>query len=801
LILLGLVLALAPRARAGDDVAKHIDDLRAFAPETRRQAAEALGQLGPKATPVAIDALAEALSDYDALVRRAAATSLLAVGEPAVPALAKTLKAEATRARLAALTVLLTLGPQARAATADLAAALKDRDVEVRIYAATALEEIGPAAKDALPALVAAAGDTANVGDKLRSEPRGSVCEATLSAIKAIDPTALEQTAKAALPSLLTALKEGDENARRAAAIAVGELGPHGQPAVGELKRLLADKDGHRQAVALAALQLVGGEGHQVLLDLVRADKTPLEQRVGILRQLRWVRDVPPAAVDALRELVKDKHPRVRLAALGVLGGLGRRAKAAIPELVAALADQAILQEPTTDFQDDPYPAAWALARQGEGAVPALVVALGLKEPLVRFQAARALGYLGRRAAKAVPELKKGLEDKVDGVALECAWAMLRAGADPEEPLKVLDRYLQHKDAALRWDAAVLAARAGPAAKALGPRLVALLDDVQLAEVGLFALAKVGPEAKAVLPPTARLLKSPSLPVRRRAFQLLEILGPQAKPAVPVLIELLKDRDASLRFQAAEVLAAIGTDAAEAVPALVDRLKQEDPAEWEGPLHALAAMGADAKPAVPRLMELLQYNDPAVRRRTAQALGDIGPAAKEAVPALQEALKDDDRGVRAWACYALARVTGDAGPYVDRLMTQYRTRGLWEPHQFRDTVPIYALKRLGATAKKAAPLLLEAARDKKHRGVAYQAVVALGNMGPEAKDAVPGLIELLKDADAPFRAAVVRSLGGIGPAAKAAVPRLTELAHDPEEEVADAAAAALARIQEKKKDL
>ena len=98
-------------------------------------------------------ALAKALEDHDARVRRLATLALWAIGPAAadaVPALAKALKDQNDDVCRSAALALSKIG---RAAVPALAEALKDRNADVRQSAANALYGIGPAAADALPAL------------------------------------------------------------------------------------------------------------------------------------------------------------------------------------------------------------------------------------------------------------------------------------------------------------------------------------------------------------------------------------------------------------------------------------------------------------------------------------------------------------------------------------------------------------------------------------------------------------------------------------------------------------------------
>lgn len=72
--------------------------------------------------------------------------------------------------------------------------------------------------------------------------------------------------------------------------------------------------------------------------------------------------------------------------------------------------------------------AADALGRIGQPAVPALMEALIDGNPVVRFQAARALTYMGAQASSAVPALMRALGDQDESVRQQSALALGQIG-------------------------------------------------------------------------------------------------------------------------------------------------------------------------------------------------------------------------------------------------------------------------------------------------------------------------------------------------------------------------------------
>jgi len=115
------------------------------------------------------------------------------------------------------------------------------------------------------------------------------------------------------------------------------------------------------------------------------------------------------------------------------LGGIGPRAKKAIP----ALAE--VLQNPVEDHNVHRV-AAEAAGRMGPEAIPVLGKALQSENGFVRRMSARALGQTG---AGAVPALIKAIEDEDRGVRLIAAQSLGGIGPDAKQAVPALTRALQ----------------------------------------------------------------------------------------------------------------------------------------------------------------------------------------------------------------------------------------------------------------------------------------------------------------------------------------------------------------------
>jgi RNA polymerase sigma-70 factor (ECF subfamily) len=112
-----------------------------------------------------------------------------------------------------------------------------------------------------------------------------------------------------------------------------------------------------------------------------------------------------PAAVPALAEGLKDKEiVNVRIWAAWGLRRLGAEAKAAVPQLEAALQDESGL------VRVEVARALWAIEEQ-KTAIPALIDLLAHKDPNTRWGAASALEGIGPKAKAAIPALLKTRKD------------------------------------------------------------------------------------------------------------------------------------------------------------------------------------------------------------------------------------------------------------------------------------------------------------------------------------------------------------------------------------------------------
>jgi HEAT repeat protein len=319
------------------------------------------------------------------------------------------------------------------------------------------------------------------------------------------------------------------------------------------------------------------------------------------------------------------------------------------------------------------------------------------------------------------------------------------------------------------------------------------------------AISVMGPAASPAVPDLAKLLAQPDPRQRYLMAVALERLGQGARAALPALLVRLKDLEPVSPNPVLMTLGNLGPAAKDAVPALIEILKNKETTLHGDAIDVLGRIGPDAQAAVPKLMEFLFAESDRQRRDAARALGGIGPSAKAAVPALKKLLEDPRKPVRAWAGYALARILGDYKSGI-ALLTDLWKADAEDGDSFSNNPRhdiAFALDLLGAEARPARDLLLDALLSARTTpGMRRHVAQALGHLRDDADVIVPKVLELTQrkaEGQARIHNCVdaAHCLGLLGPRAKAAIPRLRQLADDEENEIVDAAALALSKIEAK----
>lgn len=407
-------------------------------------AAEALGDMGALAAP-AVPQLVERLSANSPAVVAAAARALTQIGissDETLAALHAQCGHAAAPVRVAVLQSLMRLGP-GLSAVGRLQAGLKDDDVLVRLAACDALAALGPRAEVAIPELVNALHDPSGAVTIRAADALGQVGPAALPALrKLLDDEhlaelalhTLEAMGPAARPAsndLIQKLKAPGAIPQRSLCLALAAIGADVRTAGPALKEILNDEQSEARPAAAYALGRLGDRSAvKDLTNLVESDQ-PLLRLAATWALLELEPGNPEyvkIAVPRLTEALSRPEPAIRLEAARTLGRLGVAGQAAVPALIARLADD--------QDQAVRITSAMALAELGttsETAVAHLTALLSQRDIQGRRAAMYVLGRLGTAAASAVPALRRVLQSGPSEDRIVAAWALLKIhGTDPD---------------------------------------------------------------------------------------------------------------------------------------------------------------------------------------------------------------------------------------------------------------------------------------------------------------------------------------------------------------------------------
>jgi WD40 repeat protein/HEAT repeat protein/predicted Ser/Thr protein kinase len=354
---------------------------------------------------------------------------------------------------------------------------------------------------------------------------------------------------------------------------------------------------------------------------------------------------------------------------------LARRPDPRVRQLTDRLADTKAAAEVRSQ-------AAVALGRLGDPAAQGpLAAALRDPDPVVRRDAAIALGKFEPRTPEAVRALARALtEDKV-AVVRATAARSLRGTAATAELLRALK---EDSSAGVRAGAAFALRGAAADPEMLAALRAACADagSEQLRVEAAMTVATLVPDDKEGVGVLTAALEGKDRLAGQSATQYLYELGPRAAPAADALAKVVarekyESHYINQTWYALHALSRIGPAAKPAVPALLAKLGEDEsnphwsasatnyvPVNENAVAYTLARVGPEV---VPELLKVFKEDkDPKRRRAAVLALGFLGPPAKAAVPDLEaEAKRLADRQEKAqdeqWLEKALEKALGRIG--------------------------------------------------------------------------------------------------------------------------------------------
>lgn len=476
-------------------------------PLVRANAVRALGQMG-QAAQRSTEQITQLLADQDDTVRRATVLALREIRpdrQITLPLISKLLEKSEPSTRTLILGV---LAEQGKAAVPALKEALPNPNT--RYWACLVIAEIGPDAKETVPELLQAVKDE---HPEVRHE-----------ALMALAATG--DTSQATIDAATTALADRENSVKYAAAYVLGSIGPAAAKATSQLQTLLRSEDPFLRTVGAWALgkstqnnsqayaqsidyllQSLQHENRDVRLAAIEAiddlDPEPSKVLPGLIKAFESQEGVIATNVaDALVDMGKAavgpvaqelKNPKLRRAAVVVLGRIGPDAKDAVPALVEALRG-----ETDKDARREIFMSLSNIGPASDAIVPELLKDLKSEDIQLKAGATYALGAMGASAKEALPEIRKNLTARDEKLRLLSVWALVRIAPENQQLVEavkpILIAGLGHEEPLVRYEAAKTIALLGGSMQQAASRLqeVAEKDPVpQVRDAAAEALKKV----------------------------------------------------------------------------------------------------------------------------------------------------------------------------------------------------------------------------------------------------------------------------------------------------------------------
>lgn len=538
--------------------------------------------------------------------------------------------------------------------------------------------------------------DLLRLSERPDPDVRSTVCELLIARMRRAEPAS-----DAIVDALISRLRDPDRDVRRTVAKALGDE----YVVFARVPPRLLD------AVVAGAGAAADLDDRECLADLA----------ASLLRRSRG--DDPRAAMNVLRDRLRDPDPEVRARAVSILAASalpGHTAPPPSPEVVAALADAlgdasaAVREQARCGFED----AVRAGSEVPEGAVRACVARFARPPDEDECDdLATALGLLWSREAYAS-----------SGIAVDqrplTAFVLAELAAD---------------DVARR------------------ERVVSVIDG---------AFCDEAPPPPQIVRRLLPFVRDTSSEVRHALLWTLGLTN-SPEPAVLAAVGVgLRDENAEVRSVSVGICARWGVYADQAARGLLAEMDREEGRALSYRVATLATLVGVDELVVPRLMELASDDDAGVRVQVMRALADRNPVPAAAAPAFIAALDDSEAGV---VRDALRGLTALAATSVD-----VHARAVTLLHSEDFGVREMAIEALCNWANSDDGVR-DALLDVLASGNWYLADKPVAALGDDAASAVPRLMAGVEAGDVKAEDAV-RTLKAIGAPARGAL--VAFLAHD-----------------------
>jgi HEAT repeat protein len=242
-----------------------------------------------------------------------------------------------------------------------------------------------------------------------------------------------------AVPHLITALKDKDQNVRMMAANGLRNMGNNAAKAVPTLIELVKEGDQQIRYQAVNTLANIA-DGADALVKLHGEIKDGL-LKANIMQNLGYSQH-RQKAIPLIMDGLKDSNAQVKISAMQMLNNVGIQGKEALGALKELVKDS---------NQQVRVQAVYAMSNMGQPAWPVLEESLkGTKEAAMRQAIVQSMANTGFRSKTAVPELIGLLKDSSPQIRWQACMVLGNNGADAKEALPALRELLNDTNQAVR---------------------------------------------------------------------------------------------------------------------------------------------------------------------------------------------------------------------------------------------------------------------------------------------------------------------------------------------------------------
>lgn len=591
-----------------------------------------------------------------------------------------------------------------------------------------------------------------------RPSSAGMLLLSILLLISAIAPIHKSIAQEKSVAELITDLSSGDDRTRRDAAMFLSNLAAESSDVIEAVPALVKALDDSEQQVwfhSVTALSRLGPDAAPAIPKLI--DDLGRMSRRGV--NVKWYRSahalgqIGEAAVEPLLKACQNSNSSTRAGAAKAFEWIPEAVVSSVPALIH------LLEDADEDVRDT---AAETLGVLPEPALTSLKANMTHANAQTRAAVYQALGVMGLKASSLADPLLNQLASETDTIALQKGLEALAKMDVPITPFAEQVKTLFSREEEVIQQAVANAILSMPSEVSV-PMLIERLDHPEL-DISIRAAELLGHLGSNAIPALKPLLDKAQgqltnqAPNRtyQKAFTEIGLSG------VPILLEHIgKTTNRGDSDWITPMLADYGMIG---VNSLKQGLETDNPRQIEVILNAFALMETQAMAAASEIAGLTHHKEPSVRSVAVEALASIGLKSAKFSEIIEPLLTDESLEVRQAAVSSLRKVPEAAEGQLGKL------KGLLDDPSAK--LRASALLALSSVGQRAADLAHQAATLLADPDVDVKkaAIRALGSFRSAPTLAISQMDWLGYHGDPDIRLLVLESLSKLSDQATSSLP-------------------------------